>query len=151
MTLGDISLNVSSGGTPLVARKECYGGDIPWLRSREIRFIDIYDAEIKITPPAIENSSTKIIPENCFIVAISGATAARFAINKIPLATNQHCCRFYVNPKLAKYRYVFHRVGCQNEHLKALGHGTRSDLNSSIIKNYSSSINSRARIYYFNP
>ena len=134
--MGDISLKVSSGGTPLSTRADYYGGDIPWLRTQEVLFNDIVDTEIKITKLGLENSSAKWISANCVIVAISGATAARSAINKIPLTTNQHCCNLEINPECANYRYVFHWVGKEHDKLKALGQGARADLNSGIIKNY---------------
>lgn len=136
MTLGEISINTYSGGTPRANHPEYYGGDIPWLRTQEVRFLDIYDTEMRITPEALKNSSAKWIPENCVIVAISGATAGRCAINKIPLTTNQHCCCLEINPEQANYRYVFHWVSSQYEKLKSLGQGARSDLNSGIIKGY---------------
>ncbi|HAG11813.1 MAG TPA: restriction endonuclease subunit S [Desulfotomaculum sp.] len=136
VTLGEISIKTYSGGTPLANHAEYYGGDIPWLRTQEVRFVDIFDTEMRITPAALKNSAAKWIPENCVIIAISGATAGRFAINKIPLTTNQHCCCLEINPQKANYRYVFHWVNSQYEKLKALGQGARSDLNSGIIKSY---------------
>ncbi|MDR1688350.1 MAG: restriction endonuclease subunit S [Clostridiales bacterium] len=136
LTLGELALKAYSGGTPLANKTEYYDGDIPWLRTQEVRFVDIYDTEMRITPAAIENSAAKWIPANCVIIAISGATAGRSAINKIPLTTNQHCCCLEINPRKALYRYVFHWVSCQYEKIKSLGQGARSDLNSSIIKNY---------------
>lgn len=136
MTLGEICVSVSSGGTPLSTRTDFYGGDIPWLRTQEVRFMDIHDTEVKITEKALKNSSAKWIPANCVIVAISGATAARSAINKIPLTTNQHCCNLEVDPTQANYRYVFHWVSKEYENLKALGQGARADLNAGIIKSF---------------
>lgn len=135
-TLGNISINTYSGGTPQANNPEYYGGDIPWLRTQEVRFMDIYDTEMRITQAALENSAAKWIPENCVIIAISGATAGRCAINKIPLTTNQHCCCLEIDPKQANYRYVFYWVSSQYEQLKSLGQGARSDLNSGIIKRY---------------
>ena len=70
------------------------------------------------------------------IVAISGATAGRSAINKIPLTTNQHCCCLEVDAEKYLYRYVFHWTCLNYEKLKALGQGARGDLNSGIIKNF---------------
>ncbi|MCD8457685.1 restriction endonuclease subunit S [Xylella taiwanensis] len=136
MTLGEICKSVSSGGTPLSTRTDYYGGDIPWLRTQEVRYTDILDTEIKITEKGLKESAAKWIPANCVIVAISGATAARSAINKIPLTTNQHCCNLEVDPTQANYRYVFHWVSKEYERLKALGQGARADLNSGIIKSY---------------
>lgn len=84
----------------------------------------------------MKNSSAKWIPKNCVIIAISGATAGRSAINKIPLTTNQHCGCLEIDSKKALYRYVFHWVSFNYESIKVLGQGARGDLNSTIIKNF---------------
>ncbi|MDE1056720.1 restriction endonuclease subunit S, partial [Escherichia coli] len=85
---------------------------------------------------ALKNSSAKWIPRNCVIIAISGATAGRSAINKIPLTTNQHCGCLEIDDTKALYRYVFHWVSFNYENIKSLGQGARGDLNSTIIKNF---------------
>jgi type I restriction enzyme S subunit len=136
MTLSDVSSSVTSGGTPLSTRPEYYNGDIPWLRTQEVRFVDIHDTAVKITERGLEGSSAKWIPANCVIVAISGATAGRSAINKIPMTTNQHCCNFEIDPEKASYRYVFYWVSREYKKLKALGQGARADLNAGIIKKF---------------
>jgi len=136
-TLGEISSNVSSGGTPLSTRKEYYNGDIPWLRTQEVRFNEIFETENTITDKGLKESSAKWIPVNCVIIAISGATAGRSAINKIPLTTNQHCCNFEIDPMKAQFRYVFHWVSSKHLQLKSMGQGARSDLNAGIIKSFS--------------
>ncbi|EGR2464860.1 TPA: restriction endonuclease subunit S [Vibrio cholerae] len=136
-TLGDVTKKWYSGGTPTARNPEYYeGGDIPWLRTQEVKFSDIENTEVKITQSALDNSSAKWIPKNCVIIAISGATAGRSAINKIPLATNQHCGCLEIDSSKALYRYVFHWVSYNYENIKALGQGARGDLNSSIIKNF---------------
>ena len=76
----DVCVNIWSGGTPSTSHKEYYNGNIPWLRTQEVDWDDILDTEIKITEEAIENSSAKMIPSNCVIVAMYGATAAKVAI-----------------------------------------------------------------------
>ena len=135
-SLGEVCLKVSSGGTPLSTREEYYNGDIPWLRTQEVKFNEIFETEVKITQAGLDNSSAKWIPANCVIAAISGATAGRSAINKIPLTTNQHCCNLQINPEIALYKYVYYWVLKEFENIKSLGQGARSDLNSGIIKNY---------------
>ena len=136
-TLGDVSLKSYSGGTPTAGTSEYYdGGTIPWLRTQEVRFSNIEETEVKITPSALKNSAAKWTPENCVILAISGATAGRSAINKIPLTTNQHCCCLEIDPEKALYRYVFHWVSLNYQNLKGLGQGARGDLNSGIIKGF---------------
>lgn len=136
-TLGDVTKKWYSGGTPTAGKAEYYdNGDIPWLRTQEVKFSDIDSTEIKITQAALKNSAAKWIPENCVIIAISGATAGRSAINKIPLTTNQHCGCLEIDDTKALYRYVFHWVSFNYENIKSLGQGARGDLNSTIIKNF---------------
>ena len=135
-TLGEISVSVSSGGTPLASRPDFYaGGDIPWLRTQEVRSVDVWETDMRITDAGLAYSSAKWIPANCVIIAISGATAGRSAVNKIPLTTNQHCCNFEIDAAQADYRYVFYWVQGQYEQIKGLGRGARADLNAAIIKN----------------
>ncbi|SWV61477.1 Restriction modification system DNA specificity domain protein [Klebsiella pneumoniae] len=108
-TLGDVTKKWYSGGTPTAGNPEYYdGGDIPWLRTQEVKFSDICETEVKITAEALKKTSAKWIPKNCVIVAISGATAGRSAINKIALTTNQHCGCLEIDSEKALYRYVFH-------------------------------------------
>lgn len=136
-TLGDISSRVSTGATPKAGKPEYYrDGTIPWLRTGEVTFGEVFDTEIKITNQALKETGTSWIKENCVIVAISGATAARSAINKIPLTTNQHCCNLQIDESLANYRFVFFWVSSKYEELKSLGRGARSDLNTKIIKDF---------------
>lgn len=136
-TLGKISTRVSSGATPTAGRSDYYhDGTIPWLRTGEVRFTDIWTTEMRITERALKETATSWIPANCVIVAISGATAARAAVNKIPLATNQHCCNLQIDADRADFRYVFHWVSSKYEELKALGRGARSDLNVKLIKDF---------------
>lgn len=136
-TLGEVIIKSYSGSTPQAGNSKFYeNGTIPWLRTQEVKFTDIEETEIKITDFAVKNTATKWIPANCVIIAISGATAGRSAINKIPLTTNQHCLCLEINPQKALYRYVFHWVSFNYENLKNLGQGARGDLNSSMIKNF---------------
>jgi len=136
-TLGEISVRVSSGSTPLAGKAEYYeNGTIPWLRTQEVRFTDIKDTAMRITETALAKTAVKWIPANCVIVAISGATAGRSAVNAIPMTTNQHCCNLEVDPEKASFRFVFYWLLRQFEELKAMGQGVRSDINSSMVKGY---------------
>lgn len=135
-TLGDISRKVSSGGTPSSGREAYYGGEIPWLRTQEVDFGLINSTGMTITEEGLGNSSAKWIPAHCVIVAMYGATAAKVAINEIPLTTNQACCNLQIDPSQAEYRYVFHWVANEYERLKGLGEGSQSNLNAQKVKNY---------------
>ena len=134
VSLQNVVKNSCSGGTPKKGVSEYYeDGNIPWLRTQEVVFRDICKTECFITESAVKNSAAKWIPENCVIVAISGATAGRCAINKIPLTTNQHCLNLEVDPEMALYRYVYYCICAKQEELLAKKEGARGDLNSTRI------------------
>ena len=135
-TISEICTKVTSGGTPSSGRTDYYGGEIPWLRTQEVDYTDITETGMTITEAGLKNSSAKWIPPNCVIVAMYGATAAKVAVNAIPLTTNQACCNLQVDPAQAEYRYVFHWVANEYKRLKALGEGSQSNLNAQKVKNY---------------
>lgn len=135
--MGDICTRVSSGGTPKAGSAKYYqDGTIPWLRTNEVQFGEIWETAVQITDQAVEETSAKWIPTMCVIVAISGATAGRSAVNMIPLTTNQHCCNLEIDPRIANYKYVFYWVAAHYQDLKSKGRGARADLNSQLIKDY---------------
>lgn len=136
MTLGEVSVNVCSGGTPSTSNKKYYHGHIPWLRTQEVDWKDVIDTKIKISEDAIKNSSAKIIPPNCVIVAMYGATAGKTCINKIPLTTNQACCNLEINKNIALYKYVYYWLYKEYYKLKALGEGSQSNISGKKIKSY---------------
>ncbi|HHV6316760.1 TPA: restriction endonuclease subunit S [Haemophilus influenzae] len=134
-TIDEISKKISSGGTPTTSNNGYYdNGTIPWLRTQEVDFKEIWDTNIKITEDALNNSSAKWIPANCVIVAMYGATVGKTAINKIPLTTNQACANIEINDKLACYRYIFHYLTSKYEYIKSLGSGSQTNINAQIIK-----------------
>lgn len=45
-TIQDICRKITSGGTPLTSKAEYYNGNIPWLRTQEVDWTDIYDTGI---------------------------------------------------------------------------------------------------------
>jgi len=139
-TIQDVCKKICSGGTPSTSHKEYYEGNIPWLRTQEIDWKEIYDTEIKITEEAIANSSAKLIAENCVIVAMYGATAAKVAINKMPLSTNQACCNLEIDNNIASFKYVYYWLCKEYQNLKSMGEGSQNNINGQKVKNYPISI-----------
>ena len=135
-TLGEVANKISSGGTPSTGKSEYYGGNIHWLRTQELDFVDIWDTGVKITEAGLKNSSAKMIPVNCVIIAMYGATVGKVGINKIPLCTNQACANVELNDKIVNYRYVFHYLSSKYEHIKSLGSGSQTNINAQVVKNY---------------
>ena len=132
--LKEVVANKGSGATPNKANAEYYdGGTIPWIRTQDVRFNEITSVESFITEKAVRETAAKWIPENCVIVAISGASAGRCAINKIRATTNQHCLNMQIDETIALYRYVYYCVMNSYDELISKKQGARGDLNSTLI------------------
>lgn len=132
--LESIAKKISSGGTPRTGVAGYYDGDIPWLRTQEVDFREVWDTGVKITEKGLANSSAKWIPADCVIVAMYGATVGKVAINKIPLTTNQASANIELDASVADYRFVFHYLVSRYEYIKSLGAGSQTNINGGIVK-----------------
>ena len=135
--IGDICKRVCSGGTPKSTEPSYYDGEIPWLNTKEINFNRISSTEKHITLSGLENSSAKWIDKNSVIVAMYGATAAKVAINTIPLTTNQACCNLSIDETKADYRFVYYWLCSRYSELASLANGgAQQNLNAQQIKDF---------------
>ena len=136
LKLSDVVASKSSGATPNKSVSEYYdNGNIPWIRTQDVKFNEITSVDSFITEKAVKETTAKWIPKNCVIVAISGATAGRCAINKIEATTNQHCLNLEIDENVAHYKYVYYCVSKSYKELVSRKQGARGDLNSSLILN----------------
>ena len=135
--LGDVCTRVCSGGTPKSTNLSYYGGEIPWLNTKEIDFNRIYSTEKTITDSGLNNSSAKWIVPNTVTVAMYGATAGKSCIVKVPMTTNQACCNLAINDKVADYEFVYYSLKNDYTTLASLANGgAQQNLNAQIIKDY---------------
>lgn len=135
--LGDVCTRVCSGGTPKSTNLSYYGGEIPWLNTKEIDFNRIYSTEKTITDSGLNNSSAKWIVPNTVTVAMYGATAGKSCIVKVPMTTNQACCNLTINNEVADYEFVYYSLKNDYTTLASLANGgAQQNLNAQIIKDY---------------
>ena len=81
--LGEVCDKIFAGGTPASTKEEYYNGTIPWLRSGEINFNGIDKTEKTITELGFSKSSARWVRKNSVLLAMTGATVARSAVNNI--------------------------------------------------------------------
>lgn len=100
---------ISSGGTPSRKKPEYYKGNIPWVKTGEIDWNEIADADEYITESAVADSSAKLNPAGAVLVAMygMGLTRGRAAILKVPAATNQAVCVLQPNRDVLNW-YLFY-------------------------------------------
>ena len=108
-TLGEL-FEIGSGGTPSKAHPEYYGGDIPWVKTGDLKEEYLYSVEDYITEEGLNNSSAKMYLSGTVLIAMYGATIGATSILKFDACTNQACAAFkpckYVIPE---YLYYFLR------------------------------------------
>lgn len=129
------SCTIGSGGTPSRKNADYYHGDIPWVKTGEIDWNDLYDTEEHISQAAIDNSSAKVFPEESILVAMygMGITRGRAAILKVQAATNQAVC--VLQPKkhlLNRYLYYYFMCNYKDIRAQAVG-GNQLNLSGTII------------------
>lgn len=101
--LGSV-LKTTSGGTPSRAISSYYHGDIPWIKSKELSNGFILNTEEHITNDALKNSSAKMLPPFCVLIAMYGATVGELGITTGITTCNQAIAAI---PETADYPYSF--------------------------------------------
>lgn len=130
--------SIGSGGTPSRNNPEFYNGSIPWIKTGEINWNELYDAEEHISESALENSSAKLYPEGAVLVAMygMGVTRGRAAILKVKAATNQAVCVLLPKDYLLN-RFLFYFFMCNYSDIRdqAVG-GNQLNLSGAIISKF---------------
>lgn len=106
-TLEEIADKIFSWWTPSTKEDSYYWGNIPWIRTQEVNFNYINDAEIKISEEWFKNSSAKWIPKDTVIIAMYGNSAWRVAFSNIEATTNQACCNFIADCSKSNPKFIF--------------------------------------------
>lgn len=89
--LGEIGV-WKSGSTPSRNNSKYYGGDIPWVKSGEVKQGRIAMTEELITELALNECSLSLNPVGSVLVAMYGANIGEVGILDIEAATNQAVC-----------------------------------------------------------
>ncbi|MEH2004479.1 restriction endonuclease subunit S [Nostoc sp.] len=84
---------IISGGTPDRNNPDFWEGDIPWVKTGEVNYQNIYSTEEYITKEGLNSSSTTLVKPETVLMAMygQGNTRGRVAILKIEAAFNQAC------------------------------------------------------------
>lgn len=102
-------VKTASGGTPSRTHPEYFGGEIPWVKTKELNNGHLLHTEEHITSLGLERSSAKLFPEKTVLLAMYGATIGMISMLGIKAATNQACCAFLTaeTPCLSEYIFLW--------------------------------------------
>lgn len=109
--LGDIG-RWGSGSTPLRSNPSYYGGDIPWLKTGELKDGFISESNENITQLALDENSMKLNPVGSVLIAMYGATIGKLGILSFEAATNQACCACIPFAGINK-KFLFYYLMCE--------------------------------------
>ena len=132
--LGNL-IKITSGGTPLTSKREYYeNGNIPWVKTGDLKVRHLTEVPDSITKLGLENSSAKIFPPNTVLIAMYGATIGACSILKVEAATNQACAALLPNEKVnEEYLYFYLSSIKQGFINKGVG-GGQPNISATILK-----------------
>ena len=136
--LGNL-FQISSGGTP--SRKESdywENGEIPWVKTGEVRGTEIRSTSEKITEKGLKNSSCKIYPPNSILIAMYGQGKTRGQVGRLNISatTNQACAAIEPQENISSI-FLFEYLKLSYIELRNLGRGgNQPNLNLNLIKSF---------------
>lgn len=132
--LGDVC-KTTSGGTPKRDVAAYYNGDIPWVKSGELKDSLITKTGEHISKLGLDNSSAKLIPKGTLLIALYGATVGKLGMLHIEAASNQAVCAIYTS-KAVHQKYLFHYLfKIRNKLIERSSGGAQPNISQDIIRN----------------
>ena len=130
---------VRTGSTPNRKISEYWvNGDIPWVKTTELKEIIIKQTEEYITKEAYDNSSLTLLPKNTLLIAMYGQGKTRGMTGKLGIraTTNQACASILPNDE-ENMDFIWNQLKLLYEDLRNLGRGgSQPNLNTNLIKSY---------------
>ena len=134
-------VTLRSGGTPRKSESRYWGGDIPWLTSKDLTTSRIHDGHLHVTEEGVANG-TRLMPEDTVMFVVRGMSLAsefRVSITKTQCAFNQDIKAVVCNEDILS-NFLFYSLFARRDRIKALAgeasHGTKK-LETPIIKSIS--------------
>ena len=136
-TLGEFC-STFSGGTPDSKNLNYYNGDINWISSGELNQRIITKTNGFVSQMGIDNSASKIVDKNTFLLAMYGATAGISAITKISGAINQAVLAIVNDRKVSNNYFLLNFFELKKDWIiDTYTQGGQPNLNADIVKKIS--------------
>ncbi|WP_215194654.1 restriction endonuclease subunit S [Streptococcus parasanguinis] len=138
-TIGDITTSFS-GGTPKSSNKSYYEGNIPFIRSGEVKS---KQTELFISDEALNNSSAKLVEKGDILYALYGATSGEVAISQINGAINQAILAIKPNQGYSSEFIMNYLKKEKDNILEKYLQGGQGNLSAAIVKSIELSLPSQ--------
>lgn len=128
---------IFAGATPSTSNPAYWeGGTIPWIPSGCCHDCNINEAPKYITEEGLQHSSTKLIPANTTVMALTGATCALLGYLTFESCANQSVVAFVENKQKANSRYLFYTLfAARQEILSHQSGGAQGGVNQEDCSN----------------
>jgi type I restriction enzyme S subunit len=145
LSIKEFCSETKSGGTPSRTKNSFWlNGNIPWLKTGEVKNNIILSTEEFITEEGLKNSSAKLLPINTVLMSMYGANAGEVGFLKTEVSTNQACCGMICHTiNDAAFLYYHLLVNQEFNHSQAIG-GAQQNLSKEYIENILLAIPSKA-------
>ena len=128
--------SVVTGGTPSTSKAEYWDeGDIPWLQSGCCQNCDVYEAEKYITQIGYDNSSTRMMPVDTVMIALTGATAGKIGYLNFEACGNQSITGILPCDELNQRYLYFYLISQRNKILADCIGGAQPHISQGYVKN----------------
>ena len=137
MALGEVA-DIYSGGTPSRANPKFWGGNIPWVKTTQIKNSIIPESEVDewITEEGFKKSSAKMIPKGTILMAMygQGKTRGRVAVLGLNATINQACAAISLK-STANRNFVFQQLLSKYTVIRKMSNsGGQDNLSAGLIK-----------------
>lgn len=128
--------DTSSGGTPSRSNEQFYiNGNIPWIKTGEVKDTIIIDTEEHITDEAVKHSSAKLIPAKSVIMAMYGVNIGMLGYVDREMTCNQACCVFADKREFSTRHYLYQYLMSIREYLLLISFGAaQQNVSQELIK-----------------
>ena len=98
ITIQECCEKIAGGGTPSMQHPEYYGGNIPFIKSGDVKTDRITTGTLSLTPEALTSGRAKLVPEGTVVVVIRSAALLHefhVAVTDNPVVINQDLKALY--------------------------------------------------------
>lgn len=127
----------TSGGTPNRGMLEYYNGDIPWVKSGELKDGLITSCDEFITEAGLKNSSAKLFPKGTLLVAMYGANIGKTGVLDFDATTNQAVCAIFPKVDISKDYLFWYFKQQRIDFIEAGKGGAQPNISQTVINNAS--------------
>ena len=127
---------VTAGGTPSRGNFNYWNGDVPWIKSGELKDDTTSDSKEYITKEGLKNSSAKLFPKDTILIALygQGKTRGKTTLLLKEASSNQACCAILPIPVLNPVYLQLWLRSMYDELRKKTRTGPQPNWNAQMIK-----------------